>query len=350
MISEHITSSAAASPAGLAVNGRLVSAAEAAAAIHAGRVLWLSGDQSLLRQLPQGRWIGGSIPYFVAQNGGQTTRDKVYCSELPRGVATAVQIRSYDLNTISRIAKDAPDNGFSILLLPATSEIHLHYAQYAPGFEDMFMKPIAGWVTGVHLDDLGRVRPMVYDGLTGEASTDRALVMHVTLKPDKVATIGIVNTFKQGTGDTIEFPQTGFTATACLVNGTERSFAEYVRESGMDTRLPLVADYSGTMINVSLQRIDEQTNQVSFYAPVFKGVRYRFAAPIGNYVEAFQAAIPHLEHPVAFSCNCVLNYLYSELEGKHTAHLTGPMTFGEIAYQLLNQTLVYLLIEDIAPA
>jgi hypothetical protein len=26
--------------------------------------------------------------------------------------------------------------------------------------------------------------------------------------------------------------------------------------------------------------------------------------------------------------------------------MTGPMTFGEIAYQLLNQTLVYLTVED----
>ena len=47
-----------------------------------------------------------------------------------------------------------------------------------------------------------------------------------------------------------------------------------------------------------------------------------------------------------FSCNCILNYLYSELEGKKTGGITGPITFGEIAYQLLNQTMVYLTIED----
>lgn len=48
-----------------------------------------------------------------------------------------------------------------------------------------------------------------------------------------------------------------------------------------------------------------------------------------------------------FSCNCILNFLYSELEGKRTGELIGPVTFGEVAYQLLNQTLVYLQIEDI---
>ena len=43
-----------------------------------------------------------------------------------------------------------------------------------------------------------------------------------------------------------------------------------------------------------------------------------------------------------YSCNCILNYLYGDLEGKKTGGFTGPVTFGEIAYILLNQTLVKL--------
>jgi hypothetical protein len=331
----------------LGINGRLVSIGEAAQAIQQGEVLWLGADETLLRQLPRGQWIGGSIPYFVAQDGGECTRERVFCSELPAGIATAVNIRFYDTGSIHRVAVDAPDNGFSIVLIPATSQIHLDYASNAPGYEEMFLKPIAGWVTGVHLDDLGIIHPMVYNGVTGEAARDKALVMHVTLRPEKVATIGIVNTFKQGSGDTLIFPETGFKTVRCEVNGVERGFAGYLREQGVDQRLPLVADYSGTMINVSLQKIDEQNGEVSFYAPVFKNVRYRFAAPVQDYVEAFQHAIPRLDKPVVFSCNCVLNYLYSELAGKQTAHITGPMSFGEIAYQLLNQTMVYMLIEDV---
>lgn len=49
---------------------------------------------------------------------------------------------------------------------------------------------------------------------------------------------------------------------------------------------------------------------------------------------------------VVFSCNCILNYLFSNLENKKTGAFVGPVTFGEIAYQLLNQTLVYLEISD----
>jgi hypothetical protein len=40
-----------------------------------------------------------------------------------------------------------------------------------------------------------------------------------------------------------------------------------------------------------------------------------------------------------------LNYLYAGLEGDQPIPLGGPATFGEIAYILLNQTLVYLELE-----
>ena len=329
------------------INSRLVTVEAVSAAIESGKVMWLAADEALLRQLPKGRWIGGSVPYFMAQDGGQISRDRVYVAELPPDIATRLQVRFYDTGSIHKIAKDGPDNGFTILMMPGFTDIHLTYAQHAPEYEDMFIKPIAGWVTGMHMDDLGVVKPCVVNGVTGEVSTDKALAMHVTLKSNKMATIGIVNTFTQGDGDTLEFPETGFDVTTCIVNGLERNFAEYVKELNVDTRLPLVANYSGTMINVSFYKVKEEEKKVSFVAPVFAGIKYKLAAPIDDFVNAFQSAIPKIDHDIAFSCNCVLNYLHSELEGKRTGHMTGPMTFGEIAYQLLNQTLVYVLVEDL---
>ncbi|MBI2994314.1 MAG: hypothetical protein HYY48_09095 [Gammaproteobacteria bacterium] len=319
---------------------------EVSAAIEDGSILWSAGDSRLLAKLPNGRWIGGSIPYFMAEDGGQTTRDRIYCSEMIAELATAVEVKSYDTDSIHRIAKEAPDNGFTILLIPAFTDLHVKYAQYAPGYEEMFKKPIVGWVTGVHLDDLGRVRPSVFNGVTGEHHNEKAVAMHVSLRPDKKATVNIVNTFGQGEGDEIQFQEIGFTASRCLINGKERNFAEYTAEKRLDTRLPLVAEYSGTMVNVSFQKVDSATGTVSFYAPVFSDVRYRLAAPVTDFVQAFRAALPRLKDPVIFSCNCVLNYLHSELAGKTTGDMTGPMTFGEIAYRLLNQTLVYLAIEE----
>lgn len=316
------------------------------AAIESGKVLWLAGDENLLKQLPKGRWIGGSIPYFMTEDGGKTTRDHIFVTELDPTIARKIQIKFYNTGTIHNVAKDAPEDGFSIILIPAFTDLHLQYAQHAPEYEDMFIKPIAGWVTGLHLDDLGKVSPAVFNGGTGEMSTDNAVVMHVALKPGKAAHIGIVNIQKQGDGDTLEFPKTGFSVDTCLVNGVEQNFADYLLEHNVDTKQPLVADYSGAMINVSIQTIDKDKKTVSFYAPVFSGVEYKLAAPVSDYVKSFTSALPKLEHDVTFSCNCVLNYLYSELEGKQTAHMLGPMTFGEIAYQLLNQTLVYMVVED----
>lgn len=327
------------------INNRLVSVAEVSAAIEEGRVLWLAGDESLLRSLPKGRWIGGSIPYFMASDGGETTKQKIYVAELDLALAKRIQIKFYNAATIRNIAKEAPDDGFSILLIPAMTQLHLDYAQNAPEYEDMFIKPIAGWVTGMHLDDMNSVSPVVVNGGTGEISKDKAIVMHVTLAPGKFANIGIVNIAKQGDGDVFEFSDTGFSAGDCLINGIHGNLADYITKHNIDTRYPLVANYSGAMINVAFQQVDEANKKVSFYAPVFNGIEYKLSTSSTDYVKEFQAAIPSTKE-VPFSCNCVLNYLHSELEGKKTGDLTGPMTFGEIAYQLLTQTMVYLSIED----
>ncbi len=324
--------------------GQLVSLEEAAALVSDGKMLSIAADASLLAKLPPGNWIGGTIPYFMAQDGGETTRQKVFVTQISAATATPT-IRYYDTADLSRICVDAPENGFSLIVLPAFSESHSHFARDAPSFPDMYMKPLAGWIAGIHLDDLGKAKPLVFSGNDAKAHEEGAVVMHVTLPPDRFAQIGIVNLFKQGTGDKIRFTTSGFSAEACLVNGKPTNFAEYVQASQLDTRLPLVADYCGAMINVSIKEVDAQAGRVDFYAPVFDDVEYRIAAPVTDYVAAFRAAAPQPSGPIAFCCNCILNYLYSELEGKQVERMFGPMTFGEVAYQLLNQTLVYVTIE-----
>ena len=78
---------------------------------------------------------------------------------------------------------------------------------------------------------------------------------------------------------------------------------------------------------------------------MFAGVSYRHARPVSDYVSEFTSHLPSgLDGRVVFSCNCILNYLFSGLEGRRTGGMVGPITFGEIAYQLLNQTFVALRI------
>ena len=111
----------------------------------------------------------------------------------------------------------------------------------------------------------------------------------------------------------------------------------------MDTRVPMIDGPGGS--NVSFQTVDAEGGTVDLYAPVFPGLEYRIAEPISDYLWLFHSALPRGRR-IVFSCNCILNFLYSDLEGKITEGMTGPVTFGEIAYQLLNQTLVYLSIDD----
>lgn len=324
--------------------GRAVSVAEAGALIATGRPLSLAADEALLRALPKGNWIGGTSPYFMGQDGGETTRERIFVTELP-APAGPLDLRFYDVFSLDQVCVDAPANGFSLIILPAFSGTHSLFARNAPNFDDMYVKPLVGWVAGVHLDDLGRCAPAVVNGRSGEFDSERAVVMHVPLPDEQFVRVDIVNPLRPGRGDCIRFAETGFSASECLVNGRPARLAEYLQSQGSDLRLPLVADYSGALVNVSIKGISPESGSVDFYAPVFPDVDYRLAEPPGDYVAAFQAAMPAEGFHAAFSCNCILNYLYGGLEGRHTGPVTGPVTFGEIAYQLLNQTMVYMTIE-----
>jgi hypothetical protein len=324
----------------------LMSLEEVVQRIEQNEWLVLAGSEKVLEKLPIGHWIGGTIPYFIGQEGGEESDSKIFVQSLPANYEQAT-VRFYDTESIASIAIEAPDNGFTLLLIPASSQVHLDYAANAPEYDEMFLKPIAGWITGVHLDDLGKISPKVFNGETGEAREDQAIALHVSLPSHQMANIEIINLFEQGKGDIITFPNKGFSAADAFINGQPANLADYITQNNIDTKLPLVADYYGAMINVSFKNIDTTKRVTDFYAPIFEDIEYRLAAPIGDYQHEFQASVPADIEQITFSCNWILNYLYSDLKGKKTANITGPITFGEIAYQLLNQTLVYLNIEDV---
>jgi hypothetical protein len=318
----------------------------AAELIRSGATLAIAGDEDVLAALPNGNWIGGTIPYFMGQNGGITTREQVFVTPLSFHPNLKPVIRHYDVASLSQVCMEAPGNGFSLIILPAFSEAHFEYAHHASTYDEMFMKPLVGWIAGIHLDDMGKRSPKVRDGRNSALLDNQAVVIHVPLPHNVSANVSIVNLFTQGDGDLIEFQTSGFEVSSCRVNGQPASLAIYLKRIGHDTRLPLVADYSGALINVSLKAVDQASDTVQFYGPVFEHVAYKLARPFADsYETAFGKAIAELPEKAGFSCNCVLNYLYSELEGKRTGHVTGPMTFGEVAYVLLNQTVVHLTLE-----
>ncbi|MBK1614905.1 hypothetical protein CKO44_15655 [Rubrivivax gelatinosus] len=322
---------------------QLVSLQTACDLIRTGAALCVAGTDAALRALPPGRWIGGSIPYFMLNQGGTVSdAQHVFVTDLaPLG---EVSFASYGADELAGIAGHAPDNGVSITIIPGGSRAHQRFAAEAASYEDAFVKPTVGWIAGCHVSEIGSVRPTVYEGSTGTRHEDRAVVAYLKLPADKLACIDIVNLFEPDDGDVLRFDDTSFEVETCRVNGERVNFASYLRSRGLEHgQLPLVGDFAGARINASLQRVPAAGGLVQLYAPVFPGVDYRVARPIADYAEAFRSrlAAQDLDGAV-LACNCVLNFLFGELEGKAIGGVQGPATFGEIAYQLLNQTMVVL--------
>ncbi len=320
----------------------LVTLEEACALIEEGRVMHIAGDDSLLSRLPKGKWIGGTTPYFITEEGGLFTKERLLVDEF--GFAEDIRICSYGKYNVFQILEDCFDNGFTLLILPFSSEVTSKYAKEAPEVEELLIHPTVGWVSGMDL--ASPEEPKVYDGTTGNACSDKAVAMHVKLPANKAALINIVNIFEDDKTDPIiTFPENELSVVRCLVNGQEVNFAEYIRKHGIDDKLPLVADVNGIYINTSIKAVEK--DRVELYAPVFRNIDYRFATSVSDYAGEFRkrCSASGANNPV-FSCNCILNYLYGELEGKKTPPYVGPVSFGEIGYQLLNQTLVYLELSE----
>lgn len=327
------------------LTNKLVTADEAKALISSKAKLCISGEEATLLTLPKGDWIAGTIPYFMADEGGTFTKDKVFVTDIS-DIATNITIKTFSPDAISGFTENRFSNGFTYAIVPGMSEVHSTYALMTHDISDIMNQPVFGWISGIDLANLGKMTPKVINGQTGEIYENEAAMMFVELPPDKTAHIDIINIFEQDAqSPTFTFDSNGFSALDCTIDGKKQNLKEFVEKNGIDTKLPLVADYAGAQINISFQELAKD-GTTYFYAPVQKGIEYKLAKPIDNYISKFTSQTERLNcNDIAMSCNCILNYLYAELEGVKTGGITGPITFGEIAYILVNQTLVYLRIE-----
>lgn len=316
---------------------------EACELINQQKNLIIAGDEALLKQLPHGNWIGGSIPYFMTENGGVTSHDKLSVTLLTDDFEM-VSIKQYSKELLKNIPDDYPENGLSFIIIPGDSASHFEYSENCSTWKGFYNSPIVGWISGIDLKDIGLKKPIVINGTTGETEEESAIVMHLSLKSNKYCQINNINLFSQGNGDVITFPETGTEIKECFVNGEKMLFSKYLHGKKISGDIPLVANYHGAFINVSFKSISSQ--EVFMYAPVFKGVQYKMASEVLNYEQRFVTELQKMKVKPLFTCNCILNYVFAHLEGKKIGDLVGPITFGEIAYILLNQTMVYVTVQD----
>jgi hypothetical protein len=317
---------------------------EAATHIRRGAIAVISGTEDVLAGLPTGRWVGGTTPYFMAPGGGTIDAGRVFCSLIDE--ATDARFAVLPPNELPSLVAARFADGFSYIMVPAFSEAHRRYALDAAQYPGLYNHPVMGWVTGVNVAEIGKRSPKVFHGPSGRAYDNAAIVLHAGLPPGVEAVVDIVNMFTQGDGPAIAFPETDLAASACMVDGKRANFARWLTENHVDTKLPLVANYAGAMVNVSIQDVDAAAGRVRFYAPVIEGETYRVARPVPDYAGVYAEGLRGCGNAAdALSCNCILNFLYASLEGQTTGGFIGPVTFGEIGYILLNQTLVRLSLQ-----
>lgn len=327
------------------VKNKLMSIADVNTLIKSDKVLVIAGDENLFSNLELGNWIGGTIPYFMNTDGGGENHSDLFVTDLT-DIVTKVNIKEYQKDEVmTTMLEDRCIGGFSYLLLPAFSEIHQTYALKTRDASSLFDVPIMGWITGVHLDDIGTKTPKVINGKTGAVLENQGVVLHCELEEDAYAELDIVNIYEQGDGDVITFQEDSFSCSDCLINGASANLADYFVENDVDPTFPLVANYSGASINVSVQAVDEEKKEVSFFAPLLRGQEYYIAKPIEDLYGTFSNALPQNTSTLLCSCNCILNYVNIEMENKLAGDFRGPFTFGEIAYVLVNQTLVTLSVQ-----
>jgi hypothetical protein len=318
---------------------------EAARLISEGRPYLAAGDEEMLRALPAGNWIGGTIPYFVTEEGPQASSTEVFLTELPRSARLVAAHLVGDEN-LAKIFTEVPANGWGVMILPSGCKLQETFALKAPTLPGFAIRPLVGWMAGTALSEIGARSPAVVNGLTKTFSSHEGVVMYLDLPPALGCEVSIVNLYRPGHGPDLCFPEPGFSPREVQVGGRRRNFGEYIREAGIDVRNPLVGDLGGASVNVSLQSIDEATGEVRLYSPVFKNVRYRFAdAP--DFLADWQKQLPPGGSDVVLAFNCILNYLRLQQEGIKKGCVPAPASFGEIAYQALNQTMVCLSVHDL---
>jgi hypothetical protein len=76
--------------------------------------------------------------------------------------------------------------------------------------------------------------------------------------------------------------------------------------------------------------------------PVFQGLEYKIGVINPEIKE-----VHLLAEDVFMSVTCVGNFIQPDVCRQYLQNMNGPVVFGEIAYQLMGQTTVYLKIDDV---
>jgi len=316
--------------------------------ILSGNRMVLTADESVLNQLPEGNWIGGTTPYFMDTNKGTFTKELIFVDDFTE-ITTNFKIETLTKENIKTISKNSFRNGFTVVILPFETEVYYEFSLNSLTYDNIFQNPLVGFVAGFDFNDLGKVKAKVFDGITKKQYEDMAVVMHIELPDNKIARTEILNldTIKANS-EQIIFPKTSFSQSQCTINGKAANIAEFLTSIQYKEKAPrpLIANTNGALINRDIKEINNDKKEVTFFSPVYAGDHYYLTEIIDNYKELFNERLLEIKKNPVYTSICVSYYLLGNLEDKKI-NIEGAFAFGEIAFQLLNKTLVFLEIDDI---
>ncbi len=315
---------------------------EVSSIINSGTPIMVAGGADMMRRLPRGNWIGGTTPFILGSADNAQTRDSLFINVMPPE-AKLKSIQRYGMGGLHMLPEDVPDNGFTLVIMPTGTLVHQAFAKEAPHYPGIYSKTLSGWVSGSKSGHFSG-RPQVFYGPRGHCMDDEVVAMHMELPENLVASVEMINVFEPEERPIIRFPNDGFITTHATIDGESVNFAEYLTARKANLDYPLLADYCGARINVSIKQYDVASGQVSFYGPLFRNVDYRFAKPVTDMKQKLMNFLPKDGTRPVFSCICVSNYMQGMLQDFPSSNFDGPVAYGEIAHLLLNQTMTYLRI------
>ncbi|MDR1865858.1 MAG: hypothetical protein LBR08_09855 [Bacteroidales bacterium] len=315
----------------------LFSVSEVSRMIDEGLRLILAGVKETLQQLPAGNWIAGATPCYVSSGEpNEFSENQLYVNQLPEYI-TQAEIKTYDADHLKNIFKEGPENGFTVLLLPFGSEALREYALHAFDYENFGLVPLFGWVAGEGTNWASSHADVVISGSDAKAHLNKAVVMHVGLPAGKYAEVHIHSPFKIRPDTAIVFDENTTHPTDVLINGEKRRLEEYMVSRNISFQYPLIANMAG--INICVSFYYDVKPLTTMGTALFKGLTYYFSEPDTD------MRIWEIPHDRIYALCCL--YYVLEPDPERLCQMTGPATYGEIGYQVVSQSIVYLTIGDV---
>lgn len=330
------------------MESKLYSKAEVIDFINAGRVMLLSGSEKALKDLPQGKWIAGSTPYFV-DSVGVMDEDKIFVNDFTL-IAKNAKVAAYDAKNIQDIAVNGYDNGITLVSIPIDTDVYFTFANNSMMYADIFKNPVVGFIAATKLDEYGKAKPYTASGIDGKLGSEKAVALYVELPDYLSARTEIVNfdTIDEGTPEII-FPKDGFVQSDCLIDGKPGNIADYfenVVKPKLGGYTQMITSQNGALINRDTKIVDTKAGTVTFFSPIYAGDKYHLVKYGKDYAKMFNDSLGAKRSDVVACFSCVSYFFGGNFTGKQIVK-NGNYAFGEIAYQLLNKTIVTLEIDRV---